>query len=52
MILRTEPEIRERIRNYTIALGRDGMPEEYYKKIKVAIYELKWALVENERMGG
>jgi len=40
MILRTEPEIRERIRNYTIALGRDGMPEEYYKKIKVAIYEL------------
>ena len=47
MILRKEAEIRNRIRNYMIALNRDGQPEMYYKNIKVAMNELRWMLGES-----
>jgi len=48
MIIRTEAEIRQRIRVYTIALERDKQTDEYYRQLRTAINELKWILGESD----
>jgi len=47
MILRKEPEIRERLNSYKRSFNVDGQTEEYYDKLKTAIDELKWILGES-----